>query len=225
SLSQIRKECLELKELIKEACIEQRCEFQTADKLLQNLKMKISSDASSLRNDVSHLQEQMRKLCLQKGELNVAKHYATNDNPIRCSVDMYTSGSNIYIIGGCDGHQWLGTMEIFCPEVNELMHAPSMPFDTARPFHAASAFDGFIYVFGGEHGTLWYDIVEVFDERNNRWSLGTPMNLKRSCLAGASVSQGIIALGGENEQGPLSDVELYDACTGKWLEYRKMLEK
>ena len=32
-------------------------------------------------------------------------------------------------------------------------------------------------------------------------------------------------MGGENEQGPFSDVEWYDACTGKWIVSANMLEK
>jgi hypothetical protein len=65
----------------------------------------------------------------------------------------------------------------------------------------------------------------MYDETKDQWALCSPMNLRRGFLAGVTISHGIIALGGENEQGPLSDVEWYDACTGKWTVSAKMLEK
>eukprot|EP01018_Ginkgo_biloba_P029362 Gb_10275 [translate_table: standard] len=219
-LLQLRQEGLELRQLVKEAWIEQHRELQTANALLEYLKVKMSSEVSSLRAEVAELRDQVMHFYSQKEKENMGKAFQTNYVP---SVPIYKSGSDVHILGGFNGDLWLGTVDVFSPPLNELKTAVPMP--TTRPCPAASAFNSCIYVFGGGYGSSWFDVVETYDLRKGQWHLCSPMNLKRGSLAGATVSQGIIALGGENEQGPVSDVELYDAYIGNWTESAKMLEK
>jgi len=222
SLFQIRQEGVELKEMVKAARIEQHCELQSANTLLQFLKMKIDSEISSLRTEVDELREQVRNFFSEKHEKNV-KDFETSCIPVSGSAPMHKSGSTVYVIGGLSGHQWLETVDVFCPPVNKL--EPAFPMHTPRPFPAAIALDKCLYVLGGGQRSSWFDIVEMYDETKDQWALCSPMNLRRGFFAGVTISHGIIALGGENEQGPLSDVEWYDACTGKWTVSAKMLEK
>lgn len=222
SLFQIQQEGVELKEMVKEAQNKQHFELQSANTLLQILKMKIDSEVSSLRTEVAELREQMRHFLSKKDEENM-KDFETSHIPVSGSASTHNGGSTVYVIGGLSGQQWLETVDVFCPPVNKLKHTFSMR--TPRAFPAAIAFNKYIYVLGGGQKNSWFDIVEMYDETKDQWVLCSPMNLRRGFLAGVAVSQGIIALGGENEQGPFADVEWYDACTEKWTVSAKMLEK
>lgn len=222
SLKQIRQEGVELREMVEAAQVEQHRELQSANTLLQFLKMKIDSEVSSLRTEVAELREQMRIFFSEKHEENM-KDFETSCIPDSGSAPTHNSSSAVYIIGGRSGNQWLETVDIFCPPENNLK--PAFPMRTPRPFPAAIAFDKCIYVLGGGHESSWFDIVEMYDQTKGQWTLCSPMNLRRGCLAGVTISQGLIALGGENEQGPFSDVEWYDACTGEWIVSANMLEK
>ena len=58
--------------------------------------------------------------------------------------------------------------------------------------------------------------VERHDERTNRWSLVTPMNIKRGFLGVCVLNEHMYAVGGNDGSGALSSVERYDEERDIW---------
>jgi len=66
----------------------------------------------------------------------------------------YTKPS-IYLLGGHDGCSWLGTLDAYLPETNNVRCIAEVP--TTRSYAAATILDGSIYIFGGGNGILWHN--------------------------------------------------------------------
>jgi hypothetical protein len=87
SLFQIRQEGVELKEMVKAARIEQHCELQSANTLLQFLKMKIDSEVSSLRTEVDELREQVRNFFSDYGTPIEREEEMTAGHKMKMALD------------------------------------------------------------------------------------------------------------------------------------------
>jgi N-acetylneuraminic acid mutarotase len=93
--------------------------------------------------------------------------------------------------------------------------AASMP--TARAFFGAVlGSDGRIYVVGGYNDSGYLSTVEVYDPSTNTWSTTAPLHIARAGLDVASVGNRLLAIGGEQVNGPegfLSDVTEECRCS------------
>jgi N-acetylneuraminic acid mutarotase len=107
----------------------------------------------------------------------------------------------MYIPGGVGegaGANWLASVDVYNPMTNTWSRAASMP--AARAFFGAvPGSDGRIYVIGEYNDT---GAVEVYSPSTNAWSAVAPLEIARAGLAVASVGNRLLAIGGEQVNGP-----------------------
>jgi N-acetylneuraminic acid mutarotase len=74
---------------------------------------------------------------------------------------------------------------------------------TARAYlGAVLGGDGRIYVIGGYNDNGYLSAVDAYDPSTNAWSAVAPLEIARAGLAVASVSNRLLAIGGERVNGP-----------------------
>lgn len=64
----------------------------------------------------------------------------------------------VYLMGGFNGVEWLGSVERYRPATDEWEEVA--PMAAKRSYAASAVLDGLAYVFGGGEGQLWYDTGE-----------------------------------------------------------------
>jgi N-acetylneuraminic acid mutarotase len=110
----------------------------------------------------------------------------------------------IYVIGGQGegpGANWLGSVDVYNPMTDTWRTAASMP--TARAlFGAALGSDRRLYVIGGYNDSGYLSEVDAYDPPTNAWSAIAPLEMARAGLAVASVGNRLLAIGGEQVNGP-----------------------
>ncbi|MCU0864353.1 MAG: hypothetical protein MUC36_11205 [Planctomycetes bacterium] len=101
----------------------------------------------------------------------------------------------------------------------------SLPDPVVRRHAAAAAFDGSIFVLGGERRDLGLDpgpataIVARFDPVRDTWSLGAPLAVARRALTAASNAGVLAAIGGYDATGnPVGTNELLAAGASGWSQ-------
>jgi N-acetylneuraminic acid mutarotase len=94
---------------------------------------------------------------------------------------------------------------------------------TARWFPGTSAYDGKIYVIGGNTNSTSapLDIVEVYDPSNDTWEPKSPMPESRAQLSSAVVDGKIYVIGGSSgptSWAPVANVYIYDPSSDTWSQ-------
>jgi len=128
----------------------------------------------------------------------------------------------LYVMGGTNDPKGeaLEDIEVYDPETNVWSIAGQM--QTPRIGHAAVAYQGKIYVMGGEpkEPTLsgLYPFLEVYDPVENTWESLSPMPTGRAYLAACVSNDRIYAIGGGKKYPfpGLKTVEEYDPETDTW---------
>lgn len=140
---------------------------------------------------------------------------------------MTTSVVNgqIYLIGGWDfPDDVYATVFQYNPEGDTWTQKADMP--TARGGHAAVVFDEKIYVFGGAtfkettHGGIQYfDVVEMYDPAEDRWTRKPEMPVPNIGLDAETVDGKIYTIGGtaSDNVSRLSRVDIFTPDDGAWL--------
>ena len=140
---------------------------------------------------------------------------------------MTTSVVNgqIYLIGGWDfPDDVYSTVFQYNPEGNNWTRKADMP--TARGGHAAVVFEEKIYVLGGgtfketTHGGIrYFDVVEMYDPVEDRWTRKPKMPLPNIGLGVETVNGKIYAIGGtaSDNVSRLSRVDIFIPDKGVWL--------
>ncbi|KAM9302428.1 kelch-like protein 36 isoform 1-T2 [Gastrophryne carolinensis] len=90
-----------------------------------------------------------------------------------------------------------------------------------RSHHCVTALGNFVYVAGGsfsidDGGDAASSVLYRFDPRWGQWIQMAPMNQPRVDFYLASVSDKLLAVGGRNENGALSSVEIYCPRLDAW---------
>ncbi|XP_038662242.1 kelch-like protein 36 [Scyliorhinus canicula] len=90
-----------------------------------------------------------------------------------------------------------------------------------RSHHCVTVFGGFIFMAGGSSsrdngGDAASNILYRYDPRCNQWFKVAPMNQRRVDFYLDSFANFLIAVGGRNENGALSSVEIYDPNNDSW---------
>jgi N-acetylneuraminic acid mutarotase len=87
-----------------------------------------------------------------------------------------------------------------------------------------AAFDGKIYLFGGEvHGGGFTGEVHVYDPHTDSWSSDAqPMPTGRGFVRVAGLDEWLYAIGGANNDGFLDTVERYRPATDRWEDVAPM---
>lgn len=137
----------------------------------------------------------------------------------------------LYAIGGYSnaGLPWIATSTVWAYEPSTDSWAPRAPLATARGEHSAVAYDGLIYVFGGNN-TYGDDLasVEVYDPQMDSWSPGTSMPTARHHPGVAVIDSLIYVVGGRigywGESLELVPVtEAYSPASDTWYTLADML--
>lgn len=160
----------------------------------------------------------------------VAGTWAVLANPFSGWGQAFAAASNgkIYAIGGLASCFTLaGTVEEYDPDSTLLTPKANIPVSTYEPGIAASA-DGKIYVIGGcvpptpINDTVgppsYLDILQVYDTKNDTWSIKRSMPSQRFGLAAVFGPDGkLYAIGGHSPDGhPVAEVDAYDPATDTW---------
>ncbi|XP_028666002.1 kelch-like protein 36 [Erpetoichthys calabaricus] len=90
-----------------------------------------------------------------------------------------------------------------------------------RSHHCVTVMGGFIFVAGGSSsrdngGDAASNLLYRYDPRCNQWIKGAPMNQRRVDFYLGTISNILIAVGGRNDNGALSSVEVYSPHVDSW---------
>ncbi|XP_004070220.1 kelch-like protein 36 [Oryzias latipes] len=90
-----------------------------------------------------------------------------------------------------------------------------------RSHHCLAVLGGFIYAAGGSScrdngGEAACNLLYRYDPRHNQWSRGASMNQRRVDFYLGAVGECLIAVGGRNDTGALSSVEVYCPAEDCW---------
>ncbi|XP_072719445.1 kelch-like protein 8 isoform X6 [Ciconia boyciana] len=141
-------------------------------------------------------------------------------NSRRRHVGVISVGGKVYAVGGHDGNEHLGSMEVFDPLTNKWMMKASM--NTKRRGIALASLGGPIYAIGGLDDNTCFSDVERYDIDSDRWSAVAPMNTPRGGVGSVALVNHVYAVGGNDGVASLSSVEKYDPHLDKWIEVKEM---
>ncbi|KAK2918293.1 kelch-like protein 36 [Channa argus] len=90
-----------------------------------------------------------------------------------------------------------------------------------RSHHCLAVLGGFIFAAGGSSsrdngGDAACNLLYRYDPRHNKWTRGAPMNQRRVDFYLGAVGECLIAVGGRNDNGALSSVEIYCPAKDCW---------
>ncbi|XP_026167211.1 kelch-like protein 36 [Mastacembelus armatus] len=90
-----------------------------------------------------------------------------------------------------------------------------------RSHHCLAVLGGFIFTAGGSSsrdngGDAACNLLYRYDPRHNQWTKGAPMNERRVDFYLGAVGECLIAVGGRNDTGALSSVEIYCPAEDCW---------
>ncbi len=96
----------------------------------------------------------------------------------------------------------------------------------ARADHAAAAFEGRLYVFGGRHGRGVVGSTEIYDPVSDSWSFGSPLPTPRWGAKAVAMAERIYVLGGVTQNDSIfPSVEIYEPATDSWRVFNPQLPK
>ncbi|XP_032488879.1 kelch-like protein 8 isoform X2 [Phocoena sinus] len=141
-------------------------------------------------------------------------------NSRRRHVGVISVEGRVYAVGGHDGNEHLGSMEMFDPLNNKWMMKASM--NTKRRGIALASLGGPIYAIGGLDDNTCFNDVERYDIESDQWSTVAPMNTPRGGVGSVALVNHVYAVGGNDGVASLSSVERYDPHLDKWIEVKEM---
>lgn len=144
----------------------------------------------------------------------------------RGSLTAEFINGTLYAVGGVNSsHDVVSTNQAYDPKTDTWSERQPMP--TARHHFASAVVDGKLYVMGGRilgdgvpkpvnEALTNLNDNEVYDPKQNTWTVLSPMPTKRSDLAAAAVNSEIYVLGGESLNGTFNTNERYDIQNNTW---------
>ena len=157
-----------------------------------------------------------------------AKDKWTRKKRMPVPIDRMTTSvvsGQIYLIGGWDfPDDVYSTVFQYNPKGDIWTRKADMP--TARGGHAAVVFADKIYVFGGAtfkettHGGIrYFDVVEMYDPAEDRWTRKPKMPVPKIGLGVETVDGKIYTIGGtaSDNTSRLSRVDIFIPDDGTWL--------
>ncbi|XP_068398774.1 kelch-like protein 8 isoform X2 [Eschrichtius robustus] len=141
-------------------------------------------------------------------------------NSRRRHVGVISVEGKVYAVGGHDGNEHLGSMEMFDPLTNKWMMKASM--NTKRRGIALASLGGPVYAIGGLDDNTCFSDVERYDIESDQWSTVAPMNTPRGGVGSVALVNHVYAVGGNDGVASLSSVERYDPHLDKWIEVKEM---
>ena len=157
-----------------------------------------------------------------------AKNKWTRKRRMPVPIDRMTTSvvnGQIYLIGGWDfPDDVYSTVFQYNPEGDTWTQKADMP--TARGGHAAVVVEEKIYVLGGAtfkettHGGIrYFDVVEMYDPVEDRWTRKPKMPVPNIGLGVETVDQKIYTIGGtaSDNTSRLSRVDIFTPDDGVWI--------
>ncbi|KAE8631211.1 hypothetical protein XENTR_v10001109 [Xenopus tropicalis] len=136
------------------------------------------------------------------------------------TIPRKQTAGKVYAVGGHDGNEHLGSMELFDPLTNKWMMKASM--NTKRRGIALSSLGGPIYAIGGLDDNTCFNDVERYDIESDHWTSVAPMISPRGGVGSVALMSHVYAVGGNDGVASLSSVERYDPHLDKWVEVKEM---
>ena len=129
---------------------------------------------------------------------------------------------DVYVIGGSDGREELGSVEMFDQKLQSWIRL-NCPMPTARSCLGAALLDGKIYVVGGSCYSKPLRTVEQFDPVSRCWKVLPSMKTARCDLAVVAYNGKVYALGGQTSGWScLASVECFDPAHNSWRQVAPM---
>ncbi|MES2155501.1 MAG: thrombospondin type 3 repeat-containing protein [bacterium] len=148
----------------------------------------------------------------------------------RAGLGSAVIGNDIYVVGGrlCAAPYCgppINTMEIYHVATDSWTTGPAMP-TAAADVYATLAYNGKVYVFGGETGPgagTDIGLVQIFDPGTNAWSLGPAMPTPRANAIAGLCGGDLFVIGGTVSNFNVDVVEALDPTTWQWHTMGSML--
>lgn len=135
---------------------------------------------------------------------------AAPPQPMR-AAPLTVAGGSLYMAGGLDGSDApTDFVQRYDPAADEWDEAtPPLPRPLARS--ALAAFEGALFLFGGWDGSAMQESVYRYVPGEEAWEEVGTLPTPRADLAAATLQEGIVLVGGTDEQGkPLDSVLYFD---------------
>lgn len=150
-----------------------------------------------------------------------------------CAPSALASGGGLvavrgrlYQIGGFDGLNVTGRVQIYDPSSNQWGQGASLPFPVLAPHSVA--FGSRIYAVGGWDVStgLSTNLLQIFDAANNRWSVQRSLPIPVAGGVAAAVGAKLYIIGGwtnDRDGNPLltAEVQVYDPSSNAWSSAAK----
>jgi Kelch motif len=122
----------------------------------------------------------------------------------------------VYVVGGHDGANTSGVLELLVPGAVAWQSLPSMPTHR-HGLAAAVGADGKLYAFGGYVPGAPSTVAEGYDPQTTIWTASAPMPRPRAWHGAAAAPDGrIYVVGGADATHVLADVDTYTPATHAW---------
>ena len=82
---------------------------------------------------------------------------------------------------------------------------------------ACVAFQGRIFIIGGFDGEIIHRSVEIYDPRNNTWTFGPELNIRRSGVRAVVYNDKLYVVGGYNGLQRQKTMEVFDPSTSNFF--------
>lgn len=135
----------------------------------------------------------------------------------RGALGVAVHQDRLYAIGGYDGKNNSGAVEIFDPQTNTWSSGTSMP--APRDHLAVVAAGNRIYAIGGRPELDYHRnmaTVEEYDPQTQQWRARANLPTPRSGIAAGVIDEWIYVVGGESKEGTFSTNEAYHPATDQW---------
>ncbi|CAG5107808.1 Oidioi.mRNA.OKI2018_I69.chr1.g3497.t1.cds [Oikopleura dioica] len=147
-------------------------------------------------------------------------------NKRRCGVGVAVLDNIIYAIGGHDGTSYLQTVEKFDPNDENAWSTAVAPTSTCRTSVGVAVLNGwvlmYLYAIGGQDGGSCLDLVERYDQANNKWERKASMKTRRLGVGVAVLNEFVYAVGGSDGGKPWDSVEKYNPKNDTWQKVCSM---
>ncbi|XP_039049216.1 uncharacterized protein LOC120190160 [Hibiscus syriacus] len=194
-------------------------QFKQAQKVnsLEKELVESSVEIQQLKRKCSMLEMGSVSRCVEVDDSDEEKFQSMDDQPHpACDV-------SICLVGGFDGCSWMSALDIYFSSQDMMRTWTSMSF--LRSYSSAAKFSDELYILGGVDCNLWYDTVESYNPRSNRWTSHPPFNQKKGSFGLLPLEDRMFVAGGGNGVECFSDVEMFDPNIGKWIPTQSLLHK
>ena len=143
-------------------------------------------------------------------------------NTKRARFAAVECGGSPYIIGGSDGKNELGSIEVYSTK-SHTWEKTATRMVTPRSCFDAATLNGKIYAVGGVYYSIPLKSAEVYDPHLQKWKLIPAMQTSRCGLSVAASCGKVYVIGGQTCGWKcLATVECYDPKTTTWSKVASM---